>query len=91
MASPYSPTQDKVSDQAEGWVDKADETVRGAADKASDLADRAVDQGREVGAMVQKAPAAMRDALDTSLKQQPMATLAIASVIGFLLGAVWKS
>jgi ElaB/YqjD/DUF883 family membrane-anchored ribosome-binding protein len=91
MASPYSPTKDKVSDQAEGLVDKAAETVRGATDKASDLADRAMDQGREVGAMAQKAPGAMRDALDMSLKQQPMATLAIAGVVGFLLGAVWKS
>ena len=90
MAS-QSPTKGKVSDQAEGLVDKAAETVRGAADKASDLADRAVDQGREVGAMAQKAPAAMRDALDTSLRQQPMATLAIAGAIGFVLGAVWKS
>ena len=91
MASQYSPTKDKVSDQAEGLVGKAAETVRGAADKASDLAGRAVDLGREVCEIAQKAPAAMRDALDKSLKEQPMATLAIAGAIGFLLGAVWKS
>ena len=92
MASQYSPTKDKVSDQAEeGLVDRAAEAVRSVADQATDLADRAVEQGREVGAMAQKAPAAMRDAFDTSLKQQPMATLAIACAVGFLLGALWKS
>lgn len=91
MASSYSPTKEKISDQAEGLVDRAAEAVRGVADQATDLADRAVEQGREVGAMAQKAPAAVRDALDTSLKQQPMATLAIAGAVGFLLGALWKS
>lgn len=38
-----------------------------------------------------KAPGAMRNAVDTSLKQQPIATLAIAGALGFLLGALWKS
>jgi ElaB/YqjD/DUF883 family membrane-anchored ribosome-binding protein len=76
---------------AEGLVDKAAEAVRGVADQASDLADRAVEQGREVGAMAQRAPGAMKAAVDDSLKQQPMATLAVAGVLGFLLGALWKS
>lgn len=91
MASPYSPTKDKVSDQAEGLVDKASDAARSVADQATDLADRALEQGREVGAMAQKAPAAMRDALDTALKQQPMGTLVIAGAVGFVLGALWKS
>ena len=91
MATPYSPTKDKVSDQAEGLVDQAAAAVRGVADQAGDLADRAVEQGRDLAAQAQNAPAAMRDAIDTSLKQQPMATLAIAGAVGFLLGALWKS
>jgi len=33
----------------------------------------------------------MKGAVDTTIKQQPMATLAIAAVIGFVLGALWKS
>lgn len=91
MASTYSQVKYEAPDKAEGLVDKATEAVRSVADQAGDLADRAIEQGREVGAMAQKAPGAMRDALGTSLKQQPMATLAIAGALGFLLGALWRS
>ena len=87
MASQYS----QMKDTDQELVNKAAEAVAGVTEQATDLADRAAEQGREVSAMAQKAPAAMRDALDTSLKQQPLATLAIAGAIGFLLGAVWKS
>jgi ElaB/YqjD/DUF883 family membrane-anchored ribosome-binding protein len=33
----------------------------------------------------------MKRALDTSLQDQPMATLAMAAVVGFVIGAIWKS
>ena len=79
------------TDTDKGIMDKTADAVRGVADQASDLADRAVEQGREVGQMAQRAPGAMREALDTSLNEQPMATLAIAAALGFVLGALWKS
>lgn len=67
------------------------DTLQSATDQASELAERAMEQGREVSAIAQKAPGAMREAVDTSLKQQPMITLAVAGALGFLLGALWKS
>ena len=91
MASHYPQVKSEVPNQAEGLVDKAAEAIRGVADETTDLADRVIEQGREVGEMAQKAPVAVRAAVDTSLKQQPMATLAIAGAVGFLLGALWKS
>jgi uncharacterized protein YjbJ (UPF0337 family) len=90
MATQYRPVNE-ITGKAEGSVDKAAGAVRGVADRASDLADRAVEQGREIGAMAQKAPGAMREAVGDSLKQQPMATLAMVGTLGFLLGALWKS
>jgi ElaB/YqjD/DUF883 family membrane-anchored ribosome-binding protein len=84
-------TKDKAKDTAEGMMDRAAETARGAADQASDLADRALEHGRDVAVMAQRAPGAMREAVNKSLRDQPMATLAIAGALGFLLGAVWKS
>jgi ElaB/YqjD/DUF883 family membrane-anchored ribosome-binding protein len=33
----------------------------------------------------------MKTALDRSVKDQPMATLAFAAVVGFVLGAIWKT
>lgn len=81
----------RSKDQDKGLVDKATDTVRSAADQATEFAGRAMEQGREAAAMAKKAPGAMREAVDSSLKQQPMATLAIAGALGFLLGALWKS
>jgi ElaB/YqjD/DUF883 family membrane-anchored ribosome-binding protein len=91
MSTQYPPVKGKVHDKAEGLVDRAAKAARGVADQASDLTDRAVEHGREVGEMAHNAPGAMRDALDTSLKQQPMATLAVTGALGFVLGALWKS
>jgi ElaB/YqjD/DUF883 family membrane-anchored ribosome-binding protein len=33
----------------------------------------------------------MKTALDKSIKDQPMATLAVAAIAGFVLGAIWKT
>jgi ElaB/YqjD/DUF883 family membrane-anchored ribosome-binding protein len=32
-----------------------------------------------------------KGALDKSVNEQPMATLAMAAILGFVLGALWKS
>jgi ElaB/YqjD/DUF883 family membrane-anchored ribosome-binding protein len=46
---------------------------------------------REVGDRASEVAGNMKGAIDKSLKDQPMATLAIAAVVGFVLGAIWKS
>ena len=33
----------------------------------------------------------LKGAVDKSVKDQPMATLAVAAALGFVLGALWKS
>jgi ElaB/YqjD/DUF883 family membrane-anchored ribosome-binding protein len=33
----------------------------------------------------------LKKAVDKSVKDQPMATLAMAAAVGFVLGALWKS
>ena len=33
----------------------------------------------------------VKSALDKALDNQPMATLALATVLGFCLGAIWKA
>lgn len=93
MASqnPPSGTRSTSSDADKGILERASDAVREAKDQASDFAERAVEQGREAKDMGQGAPAALRDALYTSLKQQPTTTLAVAGALGFLLGALWKS
>jgi len=90
--------QSSASDMAEQVVDKAAEY----AGKASDQFERVVegadatlrsvaDQGREAGERVQQVAGNFKSAVDKSVKDQPMATLAVVGALGFVLGALWKS
>jgi ElaB/YqjD/DUF883 family membrane-anchored ribosome-binding protein len=54
---------------------------------AQDIADK----GRDAGERVQEVAGNFRGAVDKSVREQPMATLAMAAVLGFVLGAIWKS
>lgn len=64
-------------------------------DKVADQVESAVktiaERGREVGGDVQQVAGNIKSAVDSSVKDQPMATLAVAAALGFLLGAIWKS
>ena len=43
-----------------------------------------------VGAM-KEVSANMKGAIDQSLRDQPMVTVAMAAIVGFMLGIVWKA
>jgi ElaB/YqjD/DUF883 family membrane-anchored ribosome-binding protein len=58
------------------------------ADYAEDLAGKVAEQARVYGDKAQKVATAFRPYVEKSMKEQPMATLAVASVIGFVLGAL---
>ena len=83
--------KEKATDQFEKIADKATDKVRDVADQAGHIASRVAEQGREVGDQVQEVAGNLKGAVDKSVKDQPMATLAIAAVLGFVLGAIWKS
>lgn len=91
-------TQSSASDMAEQVADKAAEY----AGKAGEQFDRAVEgadatirsvaeHGREAGERVQQVAGNFKTAIDKSVKDQPMATLAVVGALGFVLGALWKS
>lgn len=71
--------------------DKAKDQLESAANRVEDAVKSVSDRGREVGENVQEVAGNFKSAVDSSVKNQPMATLAMAAVIGFVLGAVWKS
>jgi len=70
----------KASDQFENVMHSAEEAARGMAE-----------HGREAGERVQQVAGNVKTAVDKSLKDQPMTTLAVAAALGFVLGALWKS
>ena len=71
--------------------DKAADQFSKAADQAEGVASRVAEQGREAGERMQEVAGNFKGALDKSIKDQPMATLAGAAIVGFVLGAIWKS
>lgn len=83
--------KEKATEQFEKLADKATDQFSRAADTVESVAGRVVEQGRDAGERVQQVAGNMKTAVDKSVKDQPMATLAVAAVLGFVLGALWKS
>lgn len=83
--------KDKSTEQFGRMADKATDQFSRAADVVEGVAGRVVEQGREASERVQEVAGNMRTAVDQSVKDQPMATLAVAAAVGFVLGALWKS
>jgi ElaB/YqjD/DUF883 family membrane-anchored ribosome-binding protein len=84
---PRSDLRDKTADQVRKVADRAEDLVTSATQQARRVADRAGEVTEQVGAVATN----VKGAIDRSLKQQPMATLAVAAMLGFVLGALWKS
>ena len=84
-------TYGRPSDQMSDLKDKATDQFGKAVDQAERVASRVSEQGREAGERMQEVAGNFKGALDKSIKDQPMATLASAAIVGFVLGAMWKS
>ena len=83
--------KEKATDQFERMADKASSQFKSMADQAESVANRVGEQGRETAERVQEVAGNIKGAVDKSVRDQPMATLAMAAVVGFVLGALWKS
>ena len=81
----------RPSDQIPNLKDKATDQFGKVADQAEGMANRLAEQGRDAGERMQEVAGNMKGALDKSVRDQPMATVAMAAVVGFVLGAIWKT
>jgi ElaB/YqjD/DUF883 family membrane-anchored ribosome-binding protein len=70
----------KATDQIDRVVTSVEQTARSIAD-----------QGRQAGEQVGVVADNFKTAVDKSVKDQPMATLAVVAAVGFVIGALWKS
>ena len=102
MASATTPNRPDFADTSRGVVHNVAEKAADLADKAGYQVDKALDsaeiaartvaqQGREAGQRVSEVAENLKSAVDKSVNDQPMATLAIAAALGFVIGALWKS
>lgn len=84
------PTANSGSTGAE-LQDIATEQLGKVAHKVEAMASIVADSGRDAGERVNAVAGNIKGAVDKSVKDQPMATLAMAVLMGFVLGALWKS
>lgn len=89
--STTSDMAEQVADKASEYAGKAGEQIDRALETADATIRSAAEQGREAGERVQEVAGNFKTAVNKSVKDQPMATLAVAGVLGFVLGALWKS
>ena len=78
-----------LADKASDLKDQATDQIKKVADQVEGYASDAMDKLRETGAG--EVAGNIKGAVDKSVKDQPMATLALAAAVGFVLGAIWKA
>jgi len=81
----------QLGDTASDLASKASEQIEGAMHGAEQTARQVAEQGREAGERMQEVAGNFKSAVDKSVRDQPMATLAVAAALGFVIGALWKS
>jgi ElaB/YqjD/DUF883 family membrane-anchored ribosome-binding protein len=79
------------SDQVSNLKQKATDQFGRAADQAEEMANRVAEQGRQAAERMQDVAGNVKGAVSKSMKEQPMTTLVVAAIVGFVLGALWKS
>jgi ElaB/YqjD/DUF883 family membrane-anchored ribosome-binding protein len=71
-------------------ADGATEQLKRVADNAGEIAGRAAEQARIYGEKAHEVAKNFKPYVEKSIKEKPMATLAVAAAIAFALGALWK-
>jgi ElaB/YqjD/DUF883 family membrane-anchored ribosome-binding protein len=85
--SSYTPGSSSVSDPK----DKASDQLNKMAGQAEEAVHRVTDKGREMADGMSEVAGNLKGAVEKSMKDQPMATLAIVAAVGLVLGAIWKA
>jgi len=76
---------------ADELADKAANLAERTGDRIERTAQDLADQGRQATEQVQVVAENFKTAVNKSVKDQPLTTLAVAAGIGFVIGALWKS
>ena len=80
-----------LASKASEYAEKAGKQFDSVVQSAESTARQVAESGREATERVNKVAGNMKTAVDKSLKDQPLTTLAMAAATGFVLGALWKS
>ncbi len=78
--------KDRLREMAGVATDK----FKNVTESAEEMAGKVAEQAREYSEKAQEAVKQFKPYVEKSMRDQPMATLGVAAVIGFVLGALWK-
>jgi ElaB/YqjD/DUF883 family membrane-anchored ribosome-binding protein len=88
---PEDPMVTASTDKTSSLSDKIAEKLGEKAEAAMDHIGSAMETADDSLQRVRFAAGTLQTALKKSLKEQPNATLAAATIVGFVLGALWKA
>jgi ElaB/YqjD/DUF883 family membrane-anchored ribosome-binding protein len=87
----YSRSTDDLANKASNLAGKAGEQLDRVAQDVESAAHSFAEQGRQATEQVQIVADNFKSAVDKSVREQPLTTLAMAAGLGFVIGAIWKS
>jgi ElaB/YqjD/DUF883 family membrane-anchored ribosome-binding protein len=79
-------TTDKIADQANAHVDRSADAVHRAVDSAADTATSAAEWASSVSEQARQVQTRLTESASASIRARPIATVAGAIVVGYLLG-----
>jgi ElaB/YqjD/DUF883 family membrane-anchored ribosome-binding protein len=90
-SSSFNRGSDYARNSAEDLANKASDQIDRVVSSVEQTARSIADQGRQAGEQVGVVADNFKSAVDKSVKDQPLTTLAVAAAVGFVIGALWKS
>ena len=87
---PLDYTEGPARNDRSATAEAAKDRVKDAAARTQEYAEKISAQLSEYSEKAQDAARNFQPFVRNSMKEQPMVTLAVASLIGFALGALWK-
>lgn len=81
---------DTAKERLREMADGATDQLKHVADSADEIAGKAAEQARVYGEKAQELAKNFKPFVEKSMKEQPMATLAAAAAIAFVLGVLWR-
>lgn len=76
---------------AEDIAEKATDFAERTSEEFQRVAENVANHGHEATEQFQEVAHNFKTAVDKSVKDQPLTTLAVAAGVGFVIGALWKS
>jgi ElaB/YqjD/DUF883 family membrane-anchored ribosome-binding protein len=81
---------DVAANDALALADAAADKLKDVTERALEVAGKVAEQAQAYGDRAQELMTQVKPYIEKSIKEQPLATLALAAALGIVVGALWK-